>query len=185
MARRLKYEGQPVLSVEDVANQCRLDPEDMEVDLLQGVIIPGVTAQAEARTGAAIRGAVFEEEWPEAYRSGHALEVGQATEVVSIGRVESGGGIKDLQPLPVFRLERGQRESFLHFPQGRPTGRLVIRYRGALDIDAYPGVKQWMLMHAATAHQQRETVVAAKMLHEIPASFIDSLLADIVVPPRF
>lgn len=185
MARRIAYTGAAAITVAEVAAQCRVEAEDLQVDLVELVIIPGVTAQAESKTGAAIRQAVYEEEWPEAYGSGRPLDVGQADQVLSIGRAESDGSITDLLPLPVHRLEIGQRESFLHFPQGRPPGRLVIRYRAGVDLAAYPGVRKWLLMHAATAHQFRETMVTGRALHELAASYLDALLADVAVPPRF
>src|SRR5690606_26656848 len=139
----------------------------------------------EAKTGAAIRPAVYEEEWPESYGSGRPLDVGQADEVLAIHRVELDGSLTELQPLPALRLERGQRESFLHFVQGRPSGRLVIRYHAGTDLAAYPGVRQWLLMQAATAHEFRETLVVGTILAELPSHFTDSLLAEITVPPRF
>lgn len=186
MARRIRYDSAAhVLTVEDVAAQCRVEADDLQAALVEQVIIPGVTAQAEAKTGAAIRPAVYEEEWPESYGSGHALDVGQADEVVAILRVEADGSSTELQPLPSLRLERGQRESFLHFPQGRPAGRLVIRYHAGADLAAYPGVRQWLLMQAATVHEFRETLVVGTILAELPSHFTDSLLAEITVPPRF
>jgi len=186
MARRVGYDSAAqVISVEDVATQCRLESGDLQADLVEQVIIPGVIAQAESKTGAAIRPAQYVEEWPESYGSGHPLDVGQADEVLSIGRVEADGSVTQLQPLPVHRLEVGQRESFLHFPQGRPAGHLVIRYHAGADLAAYPGVKMWLLMQAATAHEFRETLVVGTILAELPSHFTDSLLAEIEVPPRF
>lgn len=185
MARRIAYTGAAVITVDEVAAQCRVEAGDLQADLVELVIIPGVTAQAEEKTGAAIRAAEYVEEWPESYGSGHALDVGQVTEVVSIGRVESDGSVTDLLPLPAHRLQQGQRESFLHFPQGRPSGRLVIRYKAGVDLAAYPGVKSWLLMAAATAHEFRETLVVGTILAELPSHFTDSLLAEIEVPPRF
>src|SRR5690606_34284168 len=166
MARRIQYDVAQVLSVEDVAAQCRVEADDLQTDLVEQVIIPGVIAQAEAKTGAAIRPAVYEEEWPESYGSGRPLDVGQADEVLAIHRVEPDGSLTELQPLPALRLERGQRESFLHFVQGRPSGRLVIRYHAGTDLVAYPGVRQWLLMQAATAHEFRETLVVGTILAE-------------------
>lgn len=183
MARRIEYDGEPVISVEQVADQCRVETGDVQTALVEQVIVPGVTAQCESKTGAAIRGAVYEDEWPESYGSGHSLDVGQASEVLSIQRIEPDGSLADL--VVAHRLERGQRESWLHFPQGRPTGRLVIRYRAGADLDAYPGVRLWLLMQAATAHEYRETMVIGTILTELPSHFTDSLLAEITVPPRF
>lgn len=182
MARRIRYTGEPVLTLEEVAHQCRVEVEDLQPELINGVIIPGVTAQAEARTGAAIREAEYSEDWPEHYPSGHALDIGQATAVLGIARVEPDGSETELA-VPHF-LQRGQRESFLYFPEGRPAGVLRIRYKAGCDLDAYPGVRSWLLMHAATAYQYRETMVG-QVLHELPSGFLDTLLADIALPPRF
>lgn len=183
MARRIAYTGAPVLTLQQVAEQCRLEVEDLQHTLIEGVIIPGVTAQAEARTGAAIREAEYEEDWPEHYSSGHALDVGQASEVLSVSSLAADGTVTALTA--AYHLQRMGRESFLHFPGGRPAGVLRIRYKAGADLDAYPGVRTWLLMQAATAHEYRETLVTGTILAELPGSFLDSLLADITVPPRF
>ena len=184
MARRIAYDGAPVITAAEVADQCRIEADDLQSSLIETVIIPGVTAQAEAKTGAAIHGALFEEEWPEHYPSGHVLDVGQATEIMAISRVEADGSITDLEPVPAHRLEIGQRESRLHFINERPAGRLIIRYKACANLEAYPGVKQWLLMMAATAYEFRENLVVGTILAELPKSFTDSMLAEITLPPR-
>lgn len=183
MARRIRYTGAPVLTLEDVARQCRVEVDDLQPELIDGVIIPGVTAQGEARSGAAIREAEYEEDWPEHYPSGHALDIGQASEVLSVARVGRDGS-EVLLDAPHY-LQRGQRESVLHFPDGRPAGVLRIRYKAGCDLTAYPGVRSWLLIHAGTAHEYRETLVSGTILAELPSTYLDSLLADITVPPRF
>lgn len=183
MARRLAYTGAPVLTLEQVSAQCRLDVADLQQTLIEQIIIPGVTAQCEIRTGAAIREADYEEDWPEHYPSGHCLDVGQAHTVLSVSRL-AGDGSESVLDVPLH-LQRGQRESALYFPAGRPAGVLRIRYRAGIDLDAYPGVRSWMLMHAATAHEQRETLVVGAALQELPSSFLDTLLGDVELPPRF
>lgn len=183
MARRIAYVEPPGVTLEDVARHCRIEPEDLERPLIEGVIIPGVIAQAEERTGAAIRPAEYVEEWPESYGSGHPLDVGQAVQVLEVAQLQADGSAL---PLTVAtRLEQGQRESFLHFPAGRPPGRLQIRYRGGLDLDAHPSVRLWLLMHAATANENRETLVVGVSLTQLPATYLDSMLSEITVPPRF
>jgi hypothetical protein len=183
MARRIAYIGDPVITLADVARQCRVEPDDLQPELIEQVIIPGVTAQAEQRTGAAIRAAEYEEDWAEGRATGAALDVGQAGEVVSVHRVLADGST-ELLTAPLY-LQRGQRESFLHFPQGRPVGVLRVRYKAGFDPDAYPGVRSWLLMNAATAYEFRETLVVGTILAELPSHFTDSLLAEIEVPPRF
>lgn len=183
MARRIAYNGDAPITLEDVARQCRVEVEDLEPELIEFVIIPGVVAQAEGKTGAAVRSAEYVEDWPERYASGHALDVGQASEVLSIQRISADGTAEDLD-VPRY-LQQGQRESFLHFPAGRPPGVLRVRYRAGLDIEAYPGVRMWLLMSAATAYEFRETLVAGTILAELPSSFIDTLLTEIEVPARF
>lgn len=183
MARRIAYIGEPVLTLEQVAYQCRLDPEDTVPELIEDVIIPGVTGQAESRTGAAIRQAEYEDEWPEHYGSGHALDIGQATEIVSISRIQPDGSVEELTV--THNLRNRGRESFLYFPAGRPAGELLIRYQAGCDLDCHPAVRTWLLMQAATAHEFRETLVAGTSLAELPSSMLDSLLSEITVPPRF
>ena len=183
MARRIAYTGDPVLSVEDVAQQCRLDVEDLQVELIERVIIPGVTQQAEVLSGAAIRTAEYEEHWPESRSSGHALDMGQANEVIEVSRVEADGSLQVLEV--VTRLQERGRETHLYFPAGRPAGELMLRYSAGTDLEQHPGVRSWLLMHAATAHEYRETLITGASLSALPGSFLDALLADITVPPRF
>lgn len=183
MARRVVYTGPPVLTLAQVAYQCRIEPEDMQPELVEQIIIPGVTAQCESRTGAAIRQATYVEDWSENYRSGSALDVGQATAIQSVQVLAEGGSVVDLDG--PFDLRQGSHESYLHFWGQRPRGELRIRYTAGVDFDAYPGVRSWLLMAAATAWEQRGLLVVGQSLAEIPASFVDHLLADITVPPRF
>lgn len=181
MARRIAYTGPPVLTLEQVAFQCRAEPEDLQPELIDQVIIPGVTAQGESKTGAAIREAIYEEEWPAAYPSGHSLDVGQVVAVESVAVLEGG----EATPFEgVMVLSHGGKESCLHFPNGRPAGRLRVRYRAGIDLEAYPSVLSWLLMAAETAFTHRGLLVAGQSLAEIPSSFVDHLLADITVPPR-
>lgn len=183
MARRIEYFGEPVLTLEQVAFQCRVEPEDMEPALIEQIIIPGVTAQCESKTGAAVRGAVYEEEWPADRQSGHALDVGQATEIVSVlSQQASGSWVEHAGP---FDLRQDQRESFLHFPAVRPGGRLRIRYKAGLDLDLNPGVRNWLLMAAATIYRHPEMFLVGQALAELPSTFLDHLVAEITVPPRF
>lgn len=183
MGRRIAYIGEPVLTVEQVAFQCRLEPEDVQEELISGIIIPGVTAQAEAKTGAGIRTAEYEDHWPESRPSGHALDVGQAGEIISISRLTRSGAVEPLNVAYYLRVD--DRESFLFFTDGRPPGELLIRYTAGADLDRCPAVRTWLLMQTATAHEFRETLVSGVSLAELPGSMLDVLLADITVPPRF
>jgi hypothetical protein len=183
MARRIEYFGDPVLTLEQVAFQCRVEPEDMEPALIEQIIIPGVTTQCESKTGASIRGAVYEEEWPASRPSGHALDVGQANELVSVlSQQPDGTWVEQAGP---FELRQDQRESFLFFPVSRPGGRLRIRYKAALDLDLNPGVRNWLLMAAATIYRHPEMFLVGQTLAELPSAFLDHLVAEITVPPRF
>lgn len=183
MARRIEYTGLPVLSLEQVAYQCRAEPDDLQPELIDLVIIPGVTAQAESMTGAAIREAIYEEYWPAQCAPRRPLDVGQVLEIESIMVIGVGG-----EPaLFAGRVEliQGDKESFLEFPDGRPEGRLRIRYRAGVDVKAHPGVVSWLLMAAETAFTHRGAFIVGQTLTELPSSFVDHLLADITVPPRF
>jgi hypothetical protein len=183
MARRIEYFGDPALTLAQVAFQCRVEPEDMEPAFIEQIIIPGVTAQCESKTGAAIRGGTYEEDWPAHFASGHALDVGQANEIVSIMSQQS-DGTWTAQVAP-FELQQGLRESFLFFPVNRPTGPLRIRYKAGLDLDLHPGVRNWLLMAAATIYRHPELFLVGQTLSELPSEFLDYLVADITVPPRF
>lgn len=183
MARRIAYIGDPVLTLAEVAYQCNIEPEDMQPELVEQIIIPGVTAQAETKTGAAVRRATYEEHWPANYPAGHALDRGQVVEIESVVLLNADGSDSD-QPV-AFRLRKGGQEDYLDFPNGRPSGALRIQYQAGTDLEVHPGVRSWMLMSAATAYKQRETLVLGQTLFELPRSFLDVLLADITVPPRF
>ncbi|MBA1321194.1 hypothetical protein [Pseudomonas plecoglossicida] len=183
MARRIEYTGPPVLTLEQVAYQCRAEPEDLQPELINQIIIPGVTSQGESKTGAAIRKAVYEEDWPPHYPSGHLLDIGQVVSVESIHVLGDAGQVSPFTGQ--FELIRGGKESYLNFPNGRPQGRLRIRYHAGVDVAAYPGVLSWLLMAAETAFTQRGMLVVGQSLAEMPSSYLDHLLADITVPPRF
>ena len=183
MARRIAYEGEPVLTLQEVAYQCKIEPEDMEPELIEQIIIPGVTSQCESKTGAAIRRALYEEHWPQGHGSGQPLDVGQVLEVESVIALAADGS--DSQQPVVVELRCSAREGFLHFPGGRPAAALRIRYRAGVDLDVHPGARSWMLMAAATAYKQRETLVTGQTLVQLPSSWLDHLLADITVPARF
>lgn len=187
MARCLAYLGDfQAITAEQVAAWRRNDAILEERQLLTSVIIPGVVAQCEARTGAAIRPARYREVWEPGRKSGDALDRGQAFEVESVD-VLSADGV----PVPtgaVHFLERGQRESYLHFAQGRPPGRLQITYKAGLtvaELDAFASVRTWLLMQIGTVHAQRETLVIGATVAALPSAFIDTMLADIELPPRF
>lgn len=183
MARRIAYTGAPVLTAQDIAVWRRNDAVLLEAQLLETIIIPGVIAQAESRTGAAITEARYTEDWPAHYLSGQPLDVGQASEVETVD-VLSADGV----PVPsgaVHYLQRGQRESFLHFPAGRPEGVLRITYKAGADLDAYPAVKNWLLLHIGTVYSQRESMVVGTIVAQLPSQFLDHMLAEIEVPPRF
>ncbi|MDF9756785.1 hypothetical protein [Pseudomonas hunanensis] len=182
MARRIAYTGAPVLTLDQVAFQCRAELEDLQPELIDLVIIPGVTAQGESRTGAAIREAIYEEDWPETYPSGHSLDVGQVIEVESVAVLAGAGVVVPFDG--EVELVSGGKESYLRFPGGRPVGRLRIRYRAGVDLHAHPGVVSWLLMAAETAFTQRGVLIVGQSLSEVPSSFVDHLLADVTVPPR-
>lgn len=183
MARRISYTGPAVLTLEQVAFQCRAEPEDLQPELIDLIIIPGVTAQGESKTGAAIREAIYEEDWPLHYASGHPLDIGQAIAVESVLVVGRSGESRAFTGRT--ELSQGGKESRLSFPDGRPEGELRIRYRAGVDVAVHPGVLSWLLMAAETAFTHRGLLVAGQALAEIPSSFVDHLLADITVPPRF
>lgn len=183
MARRIAYLGAPVLTPQDIATFRRNDAVLVEADLLTNIIIPGVVAQCEARTGAAIHRASYVEHWPAHYPSGHALDVGQATTITALDVIAPDGA-----PVPsgvAKYLQQDQRQSYLHFPDGRPAGALRITYEAGVNLDAYPAVKTWLLMTISTVYAQRETLVIGASVAELPSRFIDTMLADIEVPPRF
>ncbi len=183
MARRIEYTGAPVLTAQDIATWRRNDAVLLEAQLLDTIIIPGVIGQAESRTGAAISEARYQEHWPANYPSGHALDVGQAAEILEIEIVGADGVAA---PTSAARyLERGQRQSFLHFPAGRPPGVLLITYKAGADLAAYPAVKNWLLLNIGTVYAQRESLVVGTIVAELPSQFLDHMLAEITVPPRF
>lgn len=184
MARRIQYIDTPPLVAADLAAWMKIDDVDMQGNLVDTVILPGVIAQCEAKTGAAIRTAQFSESWDANRPSGSALDVGQAFAIDRIEYRDPSGAPLVLDEAAA-EIQREQRESYVHFPSGRPGGRLLIEYRAGLDLDAYPSVRTWLLMQAATIYGQREILITGQTVAELPPTFIDSMLADITVPPRF
>lgn len=183
MAQRIAYTGAPVLTAQDIAAWRRNDAVLLEAALLNDIIIPGVIAQAEARTGAAIREAQYIEIWPETRHNGHHLDVGQVKRVDAVD-VLSADGV----PVPsgaAFHLRKGQHECTLHFAGGKPAGVLQITYTAGVDLAVYPSVRNWLLLTVGSVYAQRESLVIGASVAELPASFMDSMLADITVPPRF
>lgn len=183
MAQRIAYTGAPVLTPQDIATWRRNDAVLLESDLLEQIVIPGVVAQCESRTGAAIQEARYVEHWPVHRLSGDALDTGQAFEVESVEVIAPNGTATPITAPVVLRRE--QRESFVSFPGGRPAGLLRITYKAGADLDAYPGVRNWLLMHIGTVYAQRESMVQGGAVVELPGQFLDHMLAEITVPPRF
>lgn len=183
MARRIGYTGEPVLTPAQIAEWRRNDAVLLEATMLADIIIPGVVAQCESRTGAAIREARYVETWPASRSSGHALDVGQAHTVESVD-VLGADGAKVAAGLGHY-LQQEQRESMLHFSAGRPPGTLRITYLAGLDLDAYPAVRNWLFLNIGTVYAQRESMVIGASVVELPSGFLDHMLAEITVPPRF
>lgn len=180
MARRIRYTGQPVLELSEVAAWLRLRSVERDKDLLEKILIPGAIGMCEARTGAAIAEAEYQETWPEYFASGHALDVGQATDVISVAKADG-----TVVSAAAYRLEQGQRESSLYFEGSRPAGVLRINYQAGIDLAAYSSVKTWLLMSVATLYDQRESIVVGQPVAELPPHFLESMLAEITLPPRF
>jgi hypothetical protein len=111
------------------------------------------------------------------------LDVGQASEVVSVMALQADGTWA--AHAGSFELRQDQRESFMFFRAARPAGRLRIRYKAGLDLDLHPGVRNWLLMAAATIYRHPEMFLVGQTLAELPSAFLDHLVADITVPPRF
>lgn len=181
MARRIAYTGLPVLTLQEVADQVREDVADMQAQFVDNVVIPGVTAQCETVTGAAIRTATYEEDWPVG-RISAALDRGQAHEVLRVTPVDDPTHEFDLQH---FRLDVGQRVSQLTVSPVARGVPLRITYSAGLDLTAWPGVKSWLLMQAASMYALRESMTLGTVAAPLPPSFLGILVADITVPPRF
>lgn len=180
MAQRLRYTGEPVLTLQDVEAQVQGGLPADQQQLVTDVIIPAVTAQAETITGAAIREAEYAEHWPAGGRAGGWLDVGQVKSILSVKKQGSD------QPLPesAYSLCVYQRMAQLQL-HAVPDQPLHITYVAGVDLAAYPSVKQWLLMQAATLFAQRELLVTGAIVAKLPESFIDSMLSDITLPPRF
>lgn len=183
MAQRIAYTGAPVLTPQDIATWRRNDAVLLESDLLEQIVIPGVVAQCESRTGAAIQEARYVELWQPHRKSGEALDTGQAFLIETV-EVLAQDGTSTVSAAPRVLL-REQRETFLTFPDGRPEGVLRITYKAGADLAAYPGVRNWLLMHIGTVYAQRESMVQGGAVVELPGQFLDHMLAEITVPPRF
>lgn len=180
MAQRLRYTGEPVLTLQDVEAQVQGGLPADQQQLVTDVIIPAVTAQAEAITGAAIREAEYAEHWPAGGRASGWLDKGQVKSIVS---VKLQGSDQSLPP-STYSLHIEQRLARLQLHFVSPPPPLTITYIAGLNLEVYPSVKQWLLMQAATLFAQRE-LLANGVVAAVPTSYVDSLLSDITLPPRF
>lgn len=113
------------------------------------------------------------------YRFGGWLDVGQVRNVIAVHRLDGGGRL----PVEGYAIEHDMRQSALRF-QGKEPGSIRIEYEAGIDLELHPQVKTWLLMQAAALYAQRETLTAEK-LSMLPDSFINTMLSDITVPPRF
>ena len=179
MAIRLRYTGEPVITLDEVVEQVRDTATNIQQSLVRDVIIPAVTAQCESITGAAIRLA----EYQQAYQPNKAgacwLDHGQVRSIIAVSAED--GTVVDQAD---YRIINTQRETAVQ-PIGFPLGFARITYEAGVDLAAYPGVKAWLLMSAATLYNQHELLIVGGTAASVPASYIDHLLAEITVPPRF
>ena len=182
MARRLSYTGDPVLTAELVAQWCREHVDDLQRELVEGVIVPAVTQMCESETGAAIREAQYQEDWTAAERADGVLDVGQVKSITSVQILRAGAAP---EPFTDYELSQDQRVAWLEFPGGRPAGALRVQYLAGVDLDAYPAVKTWLLLQAGTLYQQRESLIVGGTVTDLPLKFLGHMLAEIVVPTRF
>lgn len=113
------------------------------------------------------------------YRFGGWLDVGQVRSVTAVHRLDGSGQI----PPDGYTIEHGMRQSAFRL-QGSEHFPIRIEYEAGIDLDLHPQVRTWLLMQAAALYAQRETLTAEK-LALLPDGFINTMLADITVPPRF
>lgn len=179
MAQRLRYTGDPPITPEEVATQARTTLVALELALVRDVIIPAVTAQCESITGAAIRLAEYQQAYLPDKAGACWLDHGQVRNIIAVTATD--GTVIDPDD---YRVIHTQRESAVQ-PIGLSVGFDRVTYEAGVDLQAYPGVKAWLLMAAATLYGQRELLITGTIVASVPASFIDHMLAEITVPPRF
>lgn len=160
----------------DVKVQLRAD-DDTEQTFVEKYIIPAARQMAEAKTGTIIRKATFTESW-DSVPAG--LVPFAVSGVQSIESATAGGVALTSADYALVTIGNA---SYVRFTASKET--VVVNYTAGVDIANYPGVAQWMLLACAWAYSQRELVVAGQSIAEMPGSYVDALLAPLMVAPKF
>ncbi|MFK0090650.1 hypothetical protein ACIQUS_25590 [Pseudomonas sp. NPDC090755] len=194
MAQLLEHIGPEPITIDDVIYQCRLDADDVdggERELIERIVIPAARGLVEHATGAAVRKGVYRDHLPSVPGgSVFAVSLGQAYELDSAA-VGISPVARLLDPAAMYLVNGGQ-ESLLYTQSGQfwrdlvgdaPQG-LLITYKAGIDIEKFPSVQQYLLLAAAWAYRHRELLAVGQALHELPESYLLTLLAPITVPPR-
>lgn len=193
MAELLSYTGDEPLTFAQVAAHCRLDDDDSERELIEQVLIPAARQQAEVKTGAALRQAIYREYWPTTRPIQQRLDKGQVRRLIGVGQFDlspDSASYGAVQPLAMAgHIVNRNGEAFLHLPGPRPAGVLVVDYEAGADLSIYPGAVQWLLLTVAALYENRESLIvgngAGVAIAELPPRFTDSLLAPLTLPSLF
>lgn len=167
----IEYIGDEPLTLTEIKIQCKID-DDEENSFLEGVIIPGARAMAEAKTGCAIREARYLDDVTDLANG--ALSMGGVTEIESVM-----AGNESVTDYAVITSARRIIVVAAGSYGGKPG---AITYRAGVDISLYPSVKSWMLLAAGWLYANRELLYSGQAIQEMPQRYVDSLLLPIDVP---
>lgn len=190
--------GEPITLGEVKANS-RMDPDQIDDDLhIESIVIPGVRQLAESRTGAAIRPARYRQRLQAFPKSGGAIAITHSLvqAIESITYAGSHGARVTLDPA-AYETAVIDREPLVaplsgEWPATVPSLRAVeITYIAGLPPAEfalrYPSVRQWLLLAASWACDNRELFVSGggDAFQELPADYGSLLVDPIMVRTRF
>jgi hypothetical protein len=204
--------GEPI-TLERAMAHLRIDVDAGDSAFVESVIIPAARQLAEEKSGSAIRPARYRQTlstFPVADRdrfgllfakSGgrQAIKIshGLVQEVESLTYIDGSGQRQSIEvsKLALEVTSPANIELSLvdwgSWPNTSDVPNAVsIVYKAGLLPEAfeakYPGAIQWMLLACGWAYENREMFLTGKgAVIQMPASYIDSLLAPISVPTRF
>lgn len=204
--------GEPI-TLERAMDHLRIDEDAGDSAFVESVIIPAARQLAEEKSGSAIRPGRYRQTlstFPVADRdrvgrlfakSGgrQAIKIshGLVQEVESLTYIDGAGQQQSIEVSKLALEVTSPANIELSLVDGSswpntsdvPNAVSIVYKAGMLPEEfetRFPGVIHWMLLACGWAYENREMFITGKgPVVQMPASYIDSLLAPISVPTRF
>jgi uncharacterized phiE125 gp8 family phage protein len=172
-----------LVTLADAKLQCRVDGS--EEDTLLQAYIAAATAAAEHELGRAL----ITQTWEAAYDAfpacGVRLGKPRVLSIVSVSYISAAGAAALIEPEDVV-LDADNTPGWAlpaagkTWPATYATANAVrIRFTcgyGPAPADVPANVRQWILMHIATAYRNREAMAQGVSISELPNRYVDRLL---------